>query len=219
MRGGFSVRCIAQSIAVDWSVAHSTSRMCWKNSYCFPLLTAYEWKDSSSVIAGWWQINFFSIDDFAECNIFVGKVPVECVTDAGKKVWVRHYCIKKMSGMNIFNLLFLVLMYEVSFKKDAVFWVVAVCSSSRNLPNCQINLLPPSSVSDVEAAGCCKVLLNFPSSKWQHFLEQVFFIVSTMRTSSLISSIQFNSIDRFKWRTWDFRLSHGCWKCYKFSGM
>jgi hypothetical protein len=51
-----------------------------------------------------------------------------------------------MSKMNIFNLLFWVLMHKVSVKKDAVFWVVAVCSSSRNLPKCQINLLPPSSI-------------------------------------------------------------------------
>ena len=124
-----------------------------------------------------------------------------------------------MSRMNIFNLLFRVLMHKVSFKKDAVFWVVAVCSSSRNLPKCQINLLPPSSTSVVEAAGCSKVLLNFPCPKWQHFLQQVFFVVSAMRTSSLTSSIQFNSIDSFKWCIWDFKFSHGCLKCYKSSGM
>jgi len=32
-----------------------------------------------------------------------------------------------MSGINILNLLFLVLMYKVSSKKDAVFWVLPVC--------------------------------------------------------------------------------------------
>ena len=50
---------------------------------------------SGSVIADWQQIHFFSIDDFAECNIFVGEVPMECVTDAGKKVSVRHNCMEK----------------------------------------------------------------------------------------------------------------------------
>jgi hypothetical protein len=53
---------------------------------------------------------------------------------------------------------------------------------------------PAASMSDMEATGCCKVLLNFPCPKWQHFLQQVFFIVIVMRTSSLTSFIQFNSM-------------------------
>lgn len=128
---------------------------------------------SSSVIADWQQIHFFSIDDFAECNIFVGKVPNGMCDMLW--VWVRHDCMEKCLEW-IFLICSSWSLYKVSLKKDTVFWDVAVGRSSRNLPKCQINLLPPSSASDVEAAGCSQVLLNFPHPKWQHFLQQVFFV-------------------------------------------
>jgi hypothetical protein len=52
--------------------------------------------------------------------------------------------------MSIFNLLFLVLMYKVSLKKDAVFWVVAVCISSRNL---KVSDQPSASIFYIRRGG------------------------------------------------------------------
>ena len=95
-----------------------------------------------------------TLDSFIECSIFVGEFPMEFVTDTGNKDMML---LKKCMDQIFLSCVTLVIMYQVTFRKDTVFWVVAVCSSKYKFTN--ISEQATTSILHLKYAGnrCSKM--------------------------------------------------------------